>query len=263
MIPARPDIQPRRRRTPTWVLASGWVLVAALVCVAAFPRWIPAAGGSSAGARSAMGFGFTRMLTDGSPVRWNPCRPIHYVVNADSGPAEATALVREAVARVRRVTGIEFIDDGPTHETPTQRFMTGLVRQRGGGRDSRWAPVLVSWVSSEEFGRLSGNPDAHGSAWAVPAPNDPSVYVTGVVAINADLMRDDEYPASFEIRRSVGLVLQHEFGHILGLAHASSIHELMYPNPEDPEVVDWGAGDLAGLERLGTAAGCLRTPPPR
>ena len=61
----------------------------------------------------------------------------------------------------------------------------------------------------------------------------------------------------------MGLVLQHEFGHILGLAHASSIHELMYPNPEDPEVVDWGAGDLAGLERLGTAAGCLRTPPPR
>jgi hypothetical protein len=244
-----------------WVLISGWVLVLAFAGVAVFPRWIPARSSASATADSA--YSFTRVLQDGSPVRWNPCRPIHYVVNADAGPPEAIALVREAVDRVRRDTGIEFIDDGTTHETPTQRFMRGLVTPRGEGGGSRWAPVLVSWASREEFGRLSGSPEAHGSAWAIPAPNDPSVYITGIIAINADLMRDDEYPASFETRRSVGLVLQHEFGHILGLAHASSIHELMYPNPEDPEVVDWGPGDLAGLGRLGMAAGCLRTTPPR
>jgi matrixin len=261
VIPARPDIEPRRRRTPTWVLASGWVLVAALVCVAVFPRW-EAAGRSSANDHLE-GYGFTRVLGDGSPVRWNPCRAIHYVVNADIGPPEAAALVGEAVARVRRETGIEFIDEGTTRETPTQRFMTGLVRPGSGGRGTMWAPVLVSWATREEFGRLSGSPQAHGSAWAAPAPNDPRVYVTGVIAINADLMRDDAYPANFQTRRSVGLVLQHEFGHLVGLAHSSSIHEVMYPNPDDPGVVDWGPGDLAGLRRLGTAAGCLRTPPPR
>jgi hypothetical protein len=37
----------------------------------------------------------------------------------------------------------------------------------------------------------------------------------------------------------------------------------MYPDPEDPDVVDWRPGDLADLGRLGTAAGCLHTPPPR
>jgi hypothetical protein len=183
-------------------------------------------------------------------------------VNADAGPPEAMVLIREAVGRVRRATGIEFID-GTTHETPTQHFMTGLVTPRSGGRGTRWAPVLVSWVSRMEFGLLSGSPEVHGSAWAIPAPNDPSAYVTGIIAINADLMREDAYPASFETRRSVGLVLQHEFGHVVGLAHTSSIHEVMYPNPDDPGVVGWGSGDLAGLRRLGTAAGCLRTPPPR
>jgi Matrixin len=261
VIPARPDIEPRRRRTPRWVLISGWVLVLALAGVAVVPHWIPAR--SSASATADPAYSFTRVLQDGSPVRWNPCRPIHYVVNADAGPPEAMALVGEAVDRVRRDTGIEFIDDGTTHETPTQRFMTGLVRPRSGGRGTRWAPVLVSWASREEFGRLSGSPQAHGSAWAIPAPNDPSVYVTGIIAINADLMREDDYPSNFETRRSVGIVLQHEFGHVVGLAHTSSIHEVMYPNPDDPGVVDWGPGDLAGLRQLGTAAGCLRTPPPR
>jgi Matrixin len=91
-----------------------------------------------------------------------------------------------------------------------------------------------------------------------PGAERPSVYVTGIIAINADLMREDDYPSNFETRHSVGIVLQHEFGHVVGLAHASSIHEVMYPNPDDPGVVDWGPGDLAGLRQLGTAGASAR-----
>ena len=43
-------------------------------------------------------------------------------------------------------------------------------------------------------------------------------------------------------------ILLHELGHVLGLAHVSDPTQLMYPQQSD--VDDFAAGDLAGLVRL-------------
>ncbi len=51
------------------------------------------------------------------PVAWDPCRPIHLVLNNAASPPGADALVREAVASVHSETGLQFVLDGATTET--------------------------------------------------------------------------------------------------------------------------------------------------
>ena len=79
--------------------------------------------------------------------------------------------------------------------------------------------------------------------------------------MNADLLRADGLVPGVHHQPEVGVVLMHELGHIVGLQHVSSPHEVMSSNPTDPSVIDWGSGDLDGLRLLGRSMGCL--PPPR
>jgi hypothetical protein len=80
--------------------------------------------------------------------------------------------------------------------------------------------------------------------------------------MNEDLLRTHGYSVGFTIRWSVGLVLMHELGHLVGLQHVASPHEVMSSNPTDPGVIGWGQGDLRGLQELGRSEGCLRSPRP-
>src|SRR4051794_10228590 len=50
------------------------------------------------------------------PVTWDPCRPIHYVVNG-SAPHGEEGLIDDVVRVVSQKTGREFVDDGTTTET--------------------------------------------------------------------------------------------------------------------------------------------------
>ena len=54
-------------------------------------------------------------------ARWNPCARIGYRVNARQGGPGALADTREALARIRRVTGLRFVYRGPTRIIPGRR----------------------------------------------------------------------------------------------------------------------------------------------
>jgi len=192
----------------------------------------------------------------GHPYRWNPCAPVHYVVNLRNAPPGALHDVTVVASRVEAATGMNLVYDGPTDEPPS-RSREPYEPDRYG---HRWAPVLIAWVSP-----VPGD----GSQWTSTGPQfaglstpqvprggfGGDVYVSGWIVINTDSVSGPGFAAPDE----EGPVLQHEFGHVVGLGHTTEWGELM--NPVGGGMTDWGPGDLEGLAKLGRQDGCLRTPP--
>jgi hypothetical protein len=124
--------------------------------------------------------------SDGHPYRWNPCAPIHYVVNFKNAPPRALEDVKVAAARVKAATGIDLIYDGPTDESPS-RYRDAYEPDRYG---ERWAPVLIAWISvvpgdDSEWSR-PGRLQFAGLSTPMPAPGSTGVSVSGWIVINPD-----------------------------------------------------------------------------
>lgn len=195
---------------------------------------------------------FLAVLEDGEPLRWNPCEPIHYVVNPGRSPEGSIDDVHEAVDRVSEATGISFVYDGLTDERLTgHRTVYQPSRYPG-----RWAPVLIAWVDPDTSD-ISFRDGEHTAA-AVAKPLLPTtggdVIVSGWIAMS----EDDPNPPGFDLPGQQGPTLLHEWGHIVGLGHVEADGQLM--EPSGGFMRDFGPGDLAGLEQLGVEQGCLTTP---
>lgn len=192
------------------------------------------------------------------PYRWNPCQPIHYEVNLGNAPAGGIDDVREAIARVSEATGIEFVEDGTTARTVDMQLGRAFQSRIPG--EPRYLPLLIEWVPHEHFDFVADTKKA--AAFGIPYRGFGDLareYVSGVIAMDAG----ERLPSGFGMRYSEGMILLHEFGHVMGLAHVASPEELMW-SPEISEVShpdlalsDWGPGDLEGLQALGREAGCL------
>jgi hypothetical protein len=238
--PASPAPRPRRRR-----LGHRLEIAIALVLIGTVGTAIlvPLTRGGQ--------YAFLETKADGSPIRWDPCRPIHYVTNLKLAPRSEFADVQEAVRRVSEATGIRFVYDGPSSELPQGVAPPGKSVSTRPGED--WAPLLIAWVDAKQFAVLSdNNPRAAALAYPIVGPND--FYVSGFVAVNAS----DELLPGFGFGPTSGPVLLHELGHIIGLGHVPSTAELMNAQ-ENPVITDWGKGDLEGLRQLGREAGCPAT----
>jgi hypothetical protein len=192
-------------------------------------------------------------FANGKPVRWNPCQPIHYVVNLNEAPGGSLEDVQEAVRRVSADTGIPFQFDGSTQEIPQQGRSSYLPQLYG----DRWAPVVIAWVDAAQTDIPFQQGDNHYAAVARPLapPNGTPQFVSGWIVVNAA----DRSPPGWDSPDGQGPTLLHEFGHIMGLDHVSSKYELM--EPSGGYMTDFGVGDREGLERLGAEQGCLTTPP--
>ncbi len=197
---------------------------------------------------------FTFMATRGSdPIRWNPCAPIHYVVNLGSAPAGSLQDVQAAALELSNDTGIVFVYDGLTDEVPE----LGRDPYQPDRYGDRWAPVLIGWVdpNTSSFNFEPGGREAAGIAGPLTPGALQDIYVSGVVAINTA----DPNPPGFGSPGAQGPVLLHELAHVLGLGHIKVQGELM--EPSGGGMTDFGPGDREGLRELGRAAGCLSTPP--
>ena len=198
---------------------------------------------------------FSFMATlGGEPVRWNPCEPIHYVVNLGAAPAGSLQDVQDAVLRISSATGIAFVYDGLSDEVPSEDRPVFQPDRYG----DRWAPVLIGWVDprTSSFDFDPGGREAAGVAGPLyPHPGPSTIYVSGVVAINVA----DPNPPGFDSQGAQGPVVLHELAHVMGLGHYKALGELM--EPSGGGMTDFGPGDLQGLRELGSSAGCLTTPP--
>jgi hypothetical protein len=195
------------------------------------------------------GYVFMHTKRDGSPVAYDPCRAIPFVVNPRTAPPGGEALLHEAVARVSEVTGLHLRFEGHTDEAPVDDRPHFQPERYG----DRWAPVLIAWTDPVGVPSLSGAAGMAGStAISVMSP-EPIVYVTGAVVLDGpDFGRMLSHPKGAAQARGV---LLHELAHLLGLAHVDDPSQLMHPSGPQTELQ---VGDLAGLSRLG-AGPCFRS----
>ncbi|MCC5951415.1 MAG: peptidase [Acidimicrobiia bacterium] len=188
-------------------------------------------------------YAFTGTQDDGrQPVAYDPCRPIPVVLNNRTAPPGGLDLVTEALAEVSRATGLRFVVEGTTGETPVA-LRDAYQPERYG---DRWAPVLIAWSDARELPELGGDVAGIGGSTWVSTRGGPDVYVTGIVALDG--------PTLAQYRPSIirGTIL-HELGHLVGLAHVDDRSQLMYHGNE-ANVITFGPGDRAGLARLGSGA---------
>jgi hypothetical protein len=184
-----------------------------------------------------------------TPVAYDPCRPIHYVIRHQGEPAGGQQIITDAVLSVSEATGLRFAYDGATSEAPSRARPSYQPKRYG----DRWAPVLISWVTPQENPDFAADVAGQGGSASVGLPGQPSAYVTGAVELDSGQMANIlQRPEGDQIVRAIVL---HELGHLVGLGHVTDASQLMYPQTL-VGVTDFGDGDLTGLGLLGKGA-CL------
>lgn len=214
-------------------VAAGALLLSLASWVSPFVQRAPvAAPGGDAGSHA-----FTHLQADGAtPVGYDPCQPIPVAVNPVGAPPGWRDLVDTAIAHVSGPSGLSFVLTGITDDRP------GAIWNQETG----YAPVLVSWVSLWESVGLEGDTVGTGLSVAVRGA-DRSYYASGEVTLDRDQFQ--QLTTRPDADRVLQPILDHEFGHLVGLAHVEDEGELM--NRHNVGLTTWGPGDLAGLAALG------------
>jgi hypothetical protein len=184
--------------------------------------------------------------TGGQPVGYDPCRPIHYVIRDQATPAGGDNAVHQAIAAVSKATGLAFVDDGMTTETPALPRTPYQPARYG----KRWAPVLLAWTDPTEVPQLAGPQFGVAQSYArVSSQGSGPAYVTGIVYLDASDL-GSRAPATQEF--TLQSVIEHELGHLVGLDHVTDPKQLMYPKAEGEH--GYAAGDLRGLALEGSGS---------
>jgi hypothetical protein len=183
-----------------------------------------------------------------TPIRWNPCKAIHYKVATNKlVPAGEIPKVRAAFDTLgKALGGVRFVYDGATTVIPdtvddSSRAKTDIVFAFAtAGSGPRRSALLSGW----EAGRGGF------AAWGPSAPDGTVVERPshGSVVIDASKWKVMN-------RHDRTLLYLHEAGHAVGLDHPQSSDQIMSSGAYDLPT-RYQPGDLAGLALLGKKAGC-------
>jgi hypothetical protein len=190
------------------------------------------------------GYAFMLQHADGSPVTFDPCRPVHVAVNPSLEPAGGRELLLQALGELSRATGLRFVMDGDTTEVMTVDRRTYQPDTYG----DRWAPVLVTWDSPASNPLLAG--DVLGRAGPQPFTGtaaDSTRWVTAQAVFNAPAL-DAQLRLGHD--EDAKAVLLHELAHVVGLDHVADPYQVMHDTNAYP-LPSYRAGDRRGLAELG------------
>lgn len=192
----------------------------------------------------------TSAATNQNPARWNPCQEIGYRINPGSMHASDLREVRQAFARIEQAGGLPL----------RYRGLTSYVWTSTADAQALPADTALTFAFAQP-GRGPGRSDLLGNARVVGvggpvwrSTEQGKQIVAGHVVINSEVVslleRGDDNGSRMN-------AYMHEIGHAVGLDHVDQPEQLMFPTlqPRIPAVL--GAGDVAGLRRVGAAAGCL------
>lgn len=217
-----------------------------------------AAGGRSTGAAplkmqvekgSSARFRFLLKQSGGeAPIRWNPCRAVHYKISL------GTLVPRSEIPNVRAafdkagvaLGGMTFTYDGTTDVVPdtidgSSAAQTDIVFAFAtSGKGPAASDLLTGW----EAGR--GGMAAAGVAGADGVVRQRPTH--GSVVLDATKWR-------VMSRHDRTILYLHEIGHAVGLDHPSDDRQIMSSGAYDLPT-EYQPGDLTGLARLGLQAGC-------
>lgn len=175
-----------------------------------------------------------------TPVAWDPCRPIHYVINEKNMPRDGETYISEAFKIYSKVTGYHFIYDGASKEFYSKDRNSYQPKLYG----DRWAPILITWSTVTNRPDVPDNVLGEGGATYASREGTEKIYVSGVVDFQIDHLR--KYLETRAEEGKFKAVILHEIGHALGLDHSEGAWDIMYP--EDRLLVDeLSLGDKAGL----------------
>ena len=181
------------------------------------------------------------------PVSYDACRPIHYVIRDLTTPVGGDDAVRVAIADLSRATGLKFVFDGMTRETPSSNRSTYQPYRYG----DRFALVLIAWTNATEVPGLAGHIfGLGGSGSFTRSASVPPTYVSGFVYLDAPDIVAAQVSSGYAI--SVMSVVEHELGHLVGLNHVTDPAQLMYPESHGQS--GYQAGDLRGLAIEGSGS---------
>lgn len=179
-----------------------------------------------------------------TPVAYDPCRPIHFVVRAKGAPPGGRRLLEQAIGQVSAATGLRFVDDGGTTESPRSQRKAFQPKRYG----NRWVPALIAWETAKENPDFASDMAGEAGSTRVEVPGRPAVYVTGQVQLDATKIRRLlAEPGGVAVARGL---IDHELGHLVGLGHVKDRTQVMYPRVVHG-VTGYRGGDRTGLALLG------------
>ena len=183
-------------------------------------------------------------------IRWDSCSTIRWAFYPRNSPTHARRQLTGGFRRLHRATGLDFEYVGRTDRKPVPA-----------GKDVRGIDVIVGWRTADDFRTFRRHDDIvgvggnsfYGGYQEADGTQVGKIFQGGVV-LNAD--PDHRLKNGVGHGYTWGEVIEHELGHVVGLAHPKSDRQIMYYSVTRRNA-HWGAGDLKGLRWVGDRRGCL------